>query len=30
MIHTIALYGSAVITAVLFVGIAMGLEGLTK
>jgi len=30
MIHHIALYGSAVITAVLFVGIAMGLEGLTK
>ena len=28
MIHTIALYGSATVTAVLFVGIAFGLEGL--
>ena len=30
MIHDIALYGSAVITAILFVGIAFGLEGLSK
>ena len=30
MIHNIALYGSAVITSILFVGIAFGLEGLTK
>ena len=30
MIHLIALYGSAVITAALFVGIVMGLEDLSK
>ena len=30
MIHAIALYGSSAITAILFVGITMGLEGLTK
>ena len=28
MIHTIALYGSAAVTALLFIGIAFGLEGL--
>lgn len=30
MIHIIALYGSACLTAILFVGIAFGLEGLKK
>ena len=30
MTHIIALYGSAILTAILFVGIAIGLEGLKK
>ena len=30
MIHSIALYGSAFVTATLFIGIAFGLEGLAK
>jgi len=29
MIHSIALYGSAILIAILFVGIALGLEGLS-
>ena len=30
MIHLVALYGSAVLTAILFTGIVFGLEDLTK
>ena len=30
MIHIIALYGSAILTAILFVGIAIGLEELKE
>ena len=30
MIHIIALYCSAILTAILFVGIAIGLEGLKE
>ena len=30
MTHIIALYGSAILTAILFVGIAIGLEGLEE
>lgn len=30
MTHLIALYGSAILTAILFVGIVTGLENLTK
>jgi len=29
MIHSLALYGSAILIAILFVGIAFGLEGLS-
>ena len=30
MTHIIALYGSAILTAILFVGIVLGLEGLKE